>query len=169
MYLYKIKKHNNKLKILFTLIFWLFLIINIQAQQSVNASGDEFTGVSGSLSYSIGQVVYTTNSEKTGSIAQGVQQAFEIFTLSNLEFTDLRLSVVMYPNPTTDKIILSIRNSDLVDLSYMLYELNGRILSSALVQEYETPIAIQNMPSGVYILKVNQNDTELQTFKIIKK
>lgn len=56
-----------------------------------------------------------------------------------------------------------------MDLSYVLFDLNGKAFASALVQQAETPIAMQNLPSGVYILKVNQNKTELKSFKIIKK
>jgi Secretion system C-terminal sorting domain len=89
--------------------------------------------------------------------------------LSNPELTAVTLSALMYPNPTTDKIILSLKKSDLMDLSYVLYDLNGKTLSSALVQQAETPISMQNLTSGVYILKVNQNNTELKTYKIIKK
>ena len=152
-----------------TFLFGLFAAFTIQAQDTVVASGGNATGAGGSASYTIGQVFYTTNTGTTGTVAQGVQQAFEIFTLSNPELTALTLSALLYPNPTTDKIMLSLKNSDLTDLSYVLYDLNGKALSSALVQQAETPIAMQNMPSGVYILKVNQNATELKTFKIIKK
>jgi len=152
-----------------TLLFGLFAAYTIQAQDAVVASGGYAIGAGGSVSYSIGQVFYNTNTGTTGSVAQGIQQAFEIVTLSNPELTALTLSALLYPNPTTDKIVLSLTNSDLTDLSYVLYDLNGKVLSSAVVQEAETPIAMQNMPSGVYILKVNQNSAELKTFKIIKK
>lgn len=43
-----------------------------QAQESVNASGGIAKGSEGSLSYSIGQVVFTTNNDNTGSLSQGV-------------------------------------------------------------------------------------------------
>lgn len=152
-----------------TLLFGLFAAFTIQAQQVVDASGGDATGSGGSSNFSVGQVVYTTNSSATGSVGQGIQQAFEIFTLSNPELTALTLSAVAYPNPTTDKIVLSLQNSDLTDLSYVLYDLSGRTLARALVQGAETEIAMRNLPSGAYILKVNKNNAELKTFKIIKK
>jgi hypothetical protein len=52
-----------------------------QAQESTNASGADVIGSGGSVAYSIGQVVYTTNTGSTGSVAQGVLHAFEIFTV----------------------------------------------------------------------------------------
>ena len=145
------------------------LIVNhLQAQESSVASGGDATGSGGGSSYSIGQVVYTTNSGSTGTVAQGIQQAYSITTLSNPELTALTLSVQTYPNPTTNIIVLALTNVEFTDLSYVLYDINGRTIANALVNQTETEIAMRNLTSGVYLLKVNQNNTELKTFKIIK-
>lgn len=143
-------------------------ISSLQAQQNVVSSGGDATGSGGGSSYSIGQVVYTTNSGSTGTVAQGIQQAYSITTLSNPELTALTLSVQTYPNPTTNIIVLALANVDLTDLSYVLYDINGRTIANALVNQAQTQIGMQNLTSGVYILKVNQNNAELKSFKIIK-
>jgi hypothetical protein len=157
------------MKTTITFLFVLFSVYTIRAQDALVASGVEASGTGGSLSYSVGQGLYTTNTGSTGSLAQGVQQAFEIITLSNPELTSVTLFAVAYPNPTTDKVVLSLGNLDLTALSYVLYDLSGRLVLNALVQEFKTEIAMQNLPLGVYILKVNKNNTVLKTFKIIKK
>jgi hypothetical protein len=157
------------MKTTITLLFVLFAAFTIRAQDALVASGVQASGAGGSVSYSVGQGLYTTNTGSTGSLVQGVQQAFEIITLSNPELTAVTLFAVAYPNPTTDKIVLSLGNVDLTALSYVLYDLSGRLVLNALVQEFKTEIAMQNLPLGVYILKVNKNNTELKTFKIIKK
>lgn len=59
----------------------------VNAQQSTTSSGGEAIGVGGTSSYSVGQIVYTTNLGTNGNIAQGVQQAFEISTTISLEET----------------------------------------------------------------------------------
>jgi hypothetical protein len=143
-------------------------ISSLQAQQNVVSSGGDATGSGGGSSYSIGQVVYTTNSGSTGTVAQGIQQAYSINTLSNPELTALTLSVQTYPNPTKNIIVLALANVDLTDLSYVLYDINGRTIANALVNQAQTQIGMQNLTSGVYILKVNQNNAELKSFKIIK-
>ena len=58
------------------LLYLLLLLVGftIQAQQAVLGSGSDASGSAGSLSYSIGQVVYTTNSGSGFTSAQGVQQ-----------------------------------------------------------------------------------------------
>ncbi len=78
-----------------------------QAQESTNASGGDATGTGGTASYSVGQVVYTTNTGSTGSVAQGVQHAYEIFTLGIKE-TELNISLTAFPNPTTENLTLQI-------------------------------------------------------------
>ncbi|MFT7051098.1 MAG: hypothetical protein ACJAZK_001699 [Psychroserpens sp.] len=141
----------------------------IYAQQTIPASGGEATGSGGTSSYSVGQLVYSTNTGSNGSIAQGVQQSIELFTLSNPELTALTLTAVTYPNPTSDYIVLALKNSNLTDLSYELYDLQGRIVSKGIIQQENTAIAMQKLVTGVYVLKVNQNNQALKSFKIIKK
>jgi hypothetical protein len=164
-----VKLNNKTMKKTSILLPALFAVFTVQGQQAVVVTGGDAMGPGGSLSYSVGQAVYTTTSGSTGSVVQGVQQSFEIFTLSNADFTALSLSAVVYPNPTSDKVVLSLRDSDVTNLSYVLYDFNGRSLSSGVVDHLETPIALENLLTGVYILKVNQNSIELKTFKIIKK
>jgi gliding motility-associated-like protein len=55
-----------------------------QAQVATVSSGGEATGAGGSLSYSVGQVVYTTNSGSTFTSAQGVQQPAAVLDNSTL-------------------------------------------------------------------------------------
>jgi hypothetical protein len=141
----------------------------IYAQQTIPASGGEATGSGGASSYSVGQLVYSTNTGSNGSIAQGVQQSIELFTLSNPELTALTLTAVTYPNPTSDYIVLALKNSNLTGLSYVLYDLQGRIVSKGIIQQENTAIAMQKLVTGVYVLKVNQNNQALKSFKIIKK
>ena len=85
----------------------IFLLVcgltTLQAQQAVVASGGTATG-SGTVSYSIGQVVYTTNSN-SGSVAQGVQQPYEISVLTGVkDAKDITLEFVVYPNPDDKKL-----------------------------------------------------------------
>jgi hypothetical protein len=146
----------------------LCAVLTIQAQDAIPVSGGEAAGSGGTVSYSVGQLVYTTNTG-SGTVSQGVQQAFEFVVLSNPELIALTLSAVTYPNPTTDYIVLSLTDATLTGLSYMMFDLQGRLVTKAKVEQEATQIAMKNLAIGVYILKVNQNNQELKTFKIIKK
>jgi hypothetical protein len=146
----------------------LFAVHTMSSQETIPASGGEANG-SGTVSYSVGQLVYTSNTSSNGTITQGVQQSIELFTLSNPELTTLTLNAVTYPNPTTDYVILALTNSKLTDLSYVLYDLQGSAVAKGKVDQDATQIRMQHLEGAVYLLKVNQDNQELKAFKIIKK
>src|SRR5690606_10664824 len=99
---------------------------------------------------------------------QGVQQSIELFTLTNPEFTGVTIKLAVYPNPTADFVILKQKGSNLKELTYTLYDIQGKRVASGHALEDATRISMQNLQMGVYILKVNQNSKELKSFKIIK-
>ncbi len=86
----------------------------IQAQNTIPASGGNASGGGGTVSYSVGQIVYTTNtSVSSGSVAQGVQQPFEISVITAIEQAeDITLVCSVYPNPASDFLTLKVENYD---------------------------------------------------------
>jgi hypothetical protein len=141
----------------------------IQAQSTIPATGGNASGSGGSASYTIGQVVYTTNTGTNGSAAQGVQQPYEISVVTAVETVkDISLEMVVYPNPTTDFIKLKISNYDLQNLRYQLYDINGSVLQDNKVEGNETSIILSSYLSSTYFLKVSDNNKVVKTFKIIK-
>ena len=119
------------------------------------------------VAYSVGQIVYTTYTGSNGSVAQGVQQPYEISITTGLLETDIKLNLSAYPNPTTNYLMLQIDNYDKA-LSYQLYDIGGKLLESNTVVANSTTIKMEQMPTGTYLLKVIQNNKEVKTFKIIK-
>jgi hypothetical protein len=152
--------------ILLTTLFIISTTI-FYSQETVAVSGGNLTG-SGSVSYTVGQLIVVTNKAKTGSVAQGVQQSLELFTLVNPELLVLTLKAVTYPNPTKDKIILSLTDNSLHNLSYAMYDIKGRIVAKGTVNKENTSISMTYLATGVYILKIHQNKKQLKVFKIIK-
>jgi len=139
----------------------------VYAQQATTASGGDASGSGGSVAYSVGQIVYTTYTGSNGSVAQGVQQPYEISIITGLLETDIKLNLSAYPNPTTNYLMLQIDNYDKA-ISYQLYDIGGKLLESNTVVANSTTIKMEQMPTGTYLLKVIQNNKEVKTFKIIK-
>lgn len=139
------------------------------SQKAIVASGGNSVGNNGSVSYSVGQIFYTSTGHSTGFILQGIQQSFEFSPLSNPDFKELTLEAITYPNPTQDKINLVLKNSDLKELTFRLFDVKGVEVSKGKVLQDKTTIGLKRMAKGVYILKVNHQNKELKTFKIIKK
>ena len=152
-----------------TLIIVLFCAIQlVNAQETISVSAVEATGSGGKVSYTIGQLVYTNPTTAAGSLNQGIQQSIEFVTLSNPELTAITLKALTYPNPTTDFIILALKDANLTGVSYTMYDLLGRFVNKGTVTTFETKIGMKSVPIGVYILRVQQNNQALKTFKIIK-
>ena len=162
------KMRHKKLKLNAVLLLGLGLT-GLQAQESVNASGGNASGSGGSVSYSVGQVVYQTHTGSNGSVAEGVQQPYEISVVTGIyEAKGINLSVTAYPNPTTDYLTLSIDKFDISNLSYHLYDMNGILLQNAKITGNQTSIAMGNLVPANYLVKVIQGNKEVKTFKIIK-
>lgn len=156
--------------ILVVMLLVVFQPFYSQAQVAIPSAGGDATGNDGSVSYTIGQVVYTTNSSANGSVSEGVQQPYEIFVITGTELLSfVGLSCKVYPNPAADYLILSVGKSGKHDLSYRLSDLNGKIIGSGKVIDEETKIQMGTLRDGNYFLSVIGNDAELKTFKIIKK
>ena len=140
-----------------------------RAQETLPVSGGEATGFGGSGSYTVGQVFYTTHKAAAGAVYQGVQQAFEIQTLSNPALITINLTAVTYPNPTKDFIILKITDTTLHNLRYTLFDINGKAIASSSITESSTQIQLKYLAIGAYVLKVIQKNKALKTFKILKQ
>jgi hypothetical protein len=157
---------NYKLKITAVMVF--VSAMNMNAQNTTVASGGNALGAGGTVNYSIGQMADKTQTGTTGTITQGVQQPFEIVTLSGTDFTHIRLEAIIYPNPTITNVTLKISESNLENLNYQLFDIQSRLITEGKISNQETIFDMQRYSASTYILKVNSNSKELKTFKIIK-
>ena len=151
-----------------TLLFILFCLPKLMAQNATLASGGNATGSGGSSSYSVGQLVYTNQVGSNGSTNQGVQQPIEIFALGTNDFPEITLTMSVYPNPTSALVNLSIANYTLENIQYQLFDLNGRSIQTNKILQKETQISLENLANAIYFLTVSDNNKSLKTFKIIK-
>ena len=159
---------HKRLKLSAVLLLGLGLT-GLQAQTSVNATGTNASGSGGTVSYSVGQVVYTTNTGASGSVAQGVQQPFEISIVTGIEEAKgINLSVSAYPNPTTDYLTLSISEFEISNLTYQLYDISGKLLQSEKITGNQTNIVMSNLVPANYFVKVIAGNQLIKEFKIIK-
>ena len=158
------------MKKLFNILTIMLLFIGLHAQESTTASGGEASGDGGTVSYSVGQVVYGTHSGTTGSVSEGIQQPYEISVIIGLEETGINLNISAFPNPTTDYLILKIADDAHQESRFTitLYDLNGRVIEQQVVVSNETAIDMTSLNAATYILKVNNENQEVKTFKIIK-
>lgn len=153
------------------LILMLFVtILSTKAQEAVSTTGGDATGSGGNSSYTIGQVVYTTQTGTNGnSISQGVQQPFEISVITGIEEANgISLNISTYPNPTTDYLTVKVENYNTENLQYLIFDINGKLLQTEKATGQETQIQTSQLVPAHYFVKVLDNKKEIKVFKIIK-
>ena len=162
MYTYPI---INMIKYSLLLISLFIIPFTVSAQRNILTSGDSFSNNSGSVSYSIGQISYTTQINESGSKNDGLQQPTEIYNLSTQEDNFLK-DISIFPIPSQN--ILHIQLAEKKILLFKIYNLNGKLLKEGILDAREKNITISNLSTGSYFLKISDKKTKSQTFKIIK-
>ena len=153
------------------LVFLAFLLsFSLKAQTShqvLSATGGDASGSGGTVAYSVGQIVYSTNTGTTGSVAQGVEQAYEISSVGIKE-TALNISLSVFPNPTSDYLTLKVEDYNNEALSYSLLDEQGKLVLNEQITNQDTQVAMSTLARGSYFINIVQTNKKIQTFKIIK-
>ncbi len=167
---YKKTKMQHKGLKLCTVFLLVLGLTGLPAQESINTAGGNASGSGGSVSYSLGQLVYTTNTGSSGSVAQGIQIPYVITEETGIEGTGgISLRVIAYPNPTTDYLTLEVKEFEISNLRFHLYDMQGKLLQNEKIIDYQTSIDMSNLVPSTYFVKVIRGNKEVKTFKIIKK
>ncbi len=161
------KYTTNPMKILILSIL-MFTITTVRSQNNTLSSGGQANGANGSVSYSIGQAFFSSASGGNGTIIQGNQQPYEISVITGIRNTNIDLKAQVYPNPVVDNLILVIRNTELKNLSYVLVDMQGKVLRQNKITNTSTTIETTSYSNGVYFIKVLDKQKPIKTFKIVK-
>jgi hypothetical protein len=148
-----------------TLLFLTLLTtLSVTAQEVVSTQGDSYSNASGSIDFTIGEVVINTGTDGTNDLTQGFHQ-------SNWNFLGVddfapNYEAIVYPNPTED--VLNIRTSTFENVTYTLYDALGKRVMQDKLSAERTPIQVSQLAPGSYSLTLNNERQNLKTFKLIK-
>ena len=152
----------------FELLFFIVFPFLLNAQYNFTSGSGELKGPGGFASQSIGQIAYTTYSSDSGTVKQGVIQPFQISVVSSENVLEINLYFKAFPNPVTNLLNLEIMNFENQELTYELFDLNGRLLLSNNIIHSLTEISTIDFPPATYFLRVMNQELSLKTFKIVK-
>lgn len=156
------------LKIIVSAILPQFIFcVMLSAQRNTLTSGGTVAGTGGSLTYSIGQADFGTATSSAFHFTEGMQQPYEILTTFTAPESGIFLSI--YPNPTTDKIILETGDELPAETGYRLFNAEGKNISVGIVTASVTSIDLSSCAAGIYFLKIQTDTRILAVYKIIKK
>ena len=148
-------------------IFIFFWITDLYAQKAILASGGNISSTTGSVCYSVGQMIY--NTRKNDKVIQPVKEVnYSVASVTN-KVKSINISCSIYPNPTSNYFCLKIENFEKENFTYQLVDLNGKLFESKKVENNETIIDIIKLFPAIYFLKVIQKNVYIKTFKIIKE
>lgn len=145
-------------------LFSLFASISVSAQEVVSTQGDSYSNATGSLDFTIGEVVINTGTDGTNDITQGFHQTNWNFV--GLEDFALDYEATIFPNPTED--VLNIRTSTFENVTFTLYDAQGKLVIQDVLSAEQTPIQVSQLAPGSYSLTLNNQTQNLKTFKLIK-
>ena len=153
------------------LVFFLGIILTgLHAQHTINSTSNDLAGIQGSVSYSVGQIVFLTKTGTAGNVSEGIQQPYEILFMTGIdEEKGIELECVLYPNPASAYVRLKIVKQETRNLRFDLYNAEGLLLKSMKIEKEETTIPMDELVQATYFLTVIENHKILKTFRIIKK
>lgn len=156
-------------KLIFNIVVLICIGLKLQAQEAILTSGGIASGNGGIVSYTIGQVFYSTSLGTNGSVTEGVQQTFEFELIEGIEQANgIKLISNAYPNPTIGHLTLSIENYNREKLSYQLFDTGGKLIEIKKIKENKTSISMTNFVPAIYFLIVTDGQKEIKSFQIIK-
>jgi len=149
-----------------TLLFFLLLTsVCVSAQEVVATQGDSYTKSSGSIDFTIGEVVINTGTDGSNDLTQGFHQTNWNFV--SIEDHVPSYEAIIFPNPTSE--VLNIRTSTFENVTYTLYDARGKLVIQDKLSSAQTPIQVSQLAPGAYSLILNNDAQKLKTFRLIKQ
>jgi hypothetical protein len=137
------------------------------AQQILSSSGGSEQNSSGSISYTLGEMVVDTKVNGATTITQGFHQT-QIIVTAISEPSVTGFSMAVFPNPTNDFVTLKIEKGEIQNLGFIVFDAQGRFLLKGELTGSEQKVSFEKLNPGAYFIKILNNGVELQTFKIVK-
>ena len=91
--------------------------------------------------------------------------------ISTTKVQDLKTmnKIIVYPNPTSEKITINVKNGDLKKVKYSICDINGKLIQQGKIKNNNQVLDISSFDPGVYLIKIDDKKGNLiSTNKIIK-
>jgi len=170
IYLNRNSRNLNSMILLSVLYFGTCTGVFSQATspEVLVSAGDHYAGENFSVSWSIGESIIETASDSYITLTQGFHQPDVIITeITDAETENYTISV--YPNPTADHVYIQTQSVEILPLQAELFDMHGNKLLSQTLTGDVTQFSVQQLPVGMYLLKVStKNRKEQRIFKVQK-
>ena len=135
------------------------------SQEVISSQGDSYSNASGSVDFTIGEVVIATGTDGNNDLTQGFHQTNWNFVGLEDHNPDIELSV--YPNPIDNK--LNIETNAFENMNYIMYDAAGRIVMENQLTDVKTQVQSGHLLPASYTLVIQgENKENIKTFKLVK-
>ena len=142
----------------------LFTAFAASAQEVVSSQGETYSNANGSIDFTVGEVIINTGSNGTNDLTQGFHQTNWNFL--GVEDFAPDYQATIFPNPTQD--VLNIKTSVYENVTYTLYDAQGKLVMKNILSAEQTPIQVSQLAPGSYSLTLNSVTQNLKTFQLVK-
>ncbi len=160
----------NKVTVLLTLSLILFAGI-ASAQSAIVPIGGDAQSNGGSVSFTVGQIAMQTVSNSNGSVsvAEGVQQPYEIMIVGVDDYPQISLRAVVYPNPTSTIVNVQfiMNNVQIEDAGMQVLDMYGKLVKVIPITGETTSINVSDLADGVYFVRL-RTDAGTVTKRFVK-
>ena len=146
-------------------LFATFVVVfAASAQEVVSSQGETYSNANGSIDFTVGEVIVNTGTNGTNDLTQGFHQTNWNFL--GVEDFAPDFQATIFPNPTQD--VLNIKTSVYENVTYTLYDAQGKLVLQNILSAEQTPIQVSQLAPGSYTLTLNNQTQNLKTFKLVK-
>lgn len=144
--------------------FSLISTLSASAQEVVSTQGDSYSTASGGIDFTIGETIINTETDGVTTLTQGFHQG--LWEIVGLEDLAPELVATVFPNPMNADLTVQVEQFE--NLTYSLFDGNGKLVSTAKLMEESTIIGVQDLAPGNYSITLQTETEALKTFKLIK-
>jgi hypothetical protein len=151
-----------------TLILFTVFSGTIYSQSNTLSTGANASGTNGSVSYSVGQIDYISQTGSNGNMNQGLQQPYEFYSTNSIdEFNDV-INLTIGPNPTEDELMITYIGDENLGLLCSMFDAEGKEIIPSFSLIKQATLDMKDFSTGMYSLVVRSGLKEIKTYKIIK-
>ena len=146
------------------LVGLLLMGVNVYGQEVIATQGDSYSTASGSIDYTIGEVVTFTATDGNNDLTQGFHQ-------TNWNFLGLddhapNFEVGVFPNPTEH--YLNIQTETYENVRFILTDAQGKLIMTDVLSNSLTTLEVAHLATGIYNLSLESNGVIMKTFRLAK-
>ena len=163
----------KKIILTLTSIFALgqFIMAQSITPQVVATAGNYASNGGYSVSWTLGEPVIATATNSGTTLTQGFQQpTYNVLSLTNGKIEGFEVNV--YPNPSSDFIVIDWTTDEKNMLYISLYDMAGKLITnqSYSAAQDKASMNLSNLASAQYLLEIRNKDNSIaKVFQISKK